>query len=228
MNEKFGFGKISMLVERMPVSHYAEFKTADLKRIHEFVRSYPFAHICKNNAAADIPDIVSVPVIQSPDRRNIEFHMARSNSAFRNFANGGKAVIAVTGPNAHVSPSWYLDKLKSGDRSGTAPTWNYIEARFEIDMIPMRSEELTDHLERLVSRFEKLAGWSFSEIDPGILRRWSGMIAGFSARVHNAEAIFKLSQDQSAADRLNIVEGLRRRNNGFDHALAEAMELKSS
>lgn len=204
------------------MTHYNQYKVTDLKRIFELVRAYPFAAICRNNVASDMPDVVSTPAIINSTEDGLEFHMARANPAYDNFKEGGKTHIIFRGPNAHISPAWYAARFQNGDRSRTAPTWDYVEARFQTVISPMDHSELIHHLGRLVTQFEASVknGWAFSEIDPEKLREWSGMIAGFHVKIENAEAILKLSQEQTAEDREHIVKGLSRRGEGFDDFVA--------
>lgn len=205
------------------MTHYQQYKVTDLTRIFELVRAYPFAAICKNNIVSGVPDVVSAPIIANSDRDGLEFHIARANSAYDNFEEGGSAMIVLRGPNAHISPSWYRDRFKEGDRSRTAPTWDYVEARIEADFKPMNDAALAGHLQRLVGRFEGSVaeGWSFAEMDAGTFDNWRGMVAGFDVTIKKAEAILKLSQEQKPLDRQHVIEGLRARGAGFDSLMAD-------
>jgi transcriptional regulator len=205
--------------------YYGQFRTQDLSRIFELVNAYPFARFLKNNDQTGFPDIVSAPVIVSLDGEKLEFHMANQNPAFENMNAGGKAVILISGPNAHISPAWYKDRFKDKPRSHTAPTWNYIEARIQCTIASMNIEGTQKHLARLVKHFENAeTGWSFDEMNTDIFNKWSSHVTGFDVLVTRAEAILKLSDDQSIQDRVNIVEGLRTRNVGYDSMLADVME----
>lgn len=210
-----------------PHGHYAHFKTTDLQQIFGFAALYPFAAVCKNNSLAGVPDIVSVPVIRTAGGEGLEFHIARANPAFGSFAQGGKCVVLFHGPNAHISPAWYKARFADGDRSKTAPTWNYMEAKIAGVLRPMDAAAFAAHLERLTHLFEARVaggGWGFAEISPKILQSWSGMIAGYALEVESAEAIFKLSQEQTPADRPHVIEALRARGTPYDLAIAQAME----
>lgn len=201
------------------MSHYSEYKTTDLERIFEVAKECPLAVICKNNAQTDCPDVVAAPMIHSSPL-GFEFHMAQGNAAYHNFARGGMVHIVFSGPNAPISPSWYKTRFQDGDRSRTAPTWDYVQANVQAALRPMTKLELQSHLAKLVDVTEAPDGWSFSEIDPSVLNKWSGLIAGFYADIREAEATFKLSQEQSPEDRLHIAEALKTRARGDDLLLA--------
>ena len=110
------------------MAHYKEYKTTDLTEIFDFVGHYPFADMVKN-APDNIPSLINAPIIPSPEEGQMEFHIARSNPAFENFDKGGQILAIFNGPSAHISPSWYTDRFQDGDRSKTAPTWNYTQAK---------------------------------------------------------------------------------------------------
>ena len=205
--------------------HYKQYKTTDLTQIVGFVRAYPFANIVKNDPNQDIPSIVSAPIIHAAEEGQMEFHIAKSNPAFDNFYAGGHVVAIFNGPNAHISPSWYLDRFKEGDRSKTAPTWNYTQVKIEGEIQPMSDDMLAAHLDRLVTHFEDTVpeGWAFNEISPDILEKWSQFIQGFTLSVQNAEGLFKLSQEQSPIDQRNVIKELNERDKGYDKNLANFM-----
>lgn len=204
------------------MSHYSHFKTKDLGKVFELINEYPFAVICKNNRKTGMPDIVNAPVIATADGQNLEFHMARANESWPGFGRGGRIRLIFNGPNAHISPSWYKDRFADGDRSRTAPTWNYVQASVTGTLQKMNPAELKNHLERLTGRFEGTAssGWAFHEINPKTLSRWQKLIAGFTVRVDNAEAICKLSQEQQKIDREHIIAGLTQRGGPDDLEVA--------
>lgn len=205
------------------MSHYSEYKTTNLERIFQVAKEYPLAVICKNNAQTECPDVVTAPVIYSSSL-GFEFHMAQGNPAYSNFLNGGAVHIVFSGPNAPISPSWYKMRFEGGDRSRTAPTWDYVQANVRAALRPMTKLELQLHLAKLVDVTEAPDGWSFSEIEPSILNKWSGLIAGFYADIQSAEATFKLSQEQSVMDRQHITDALEARGGSDDLLLAKQIQ----
>jgi transcriptional regulator len=207
------------------MNHYAQYKTGDLTQIFAFIKQFPFAHICKNTEGA-FPRIVHAPVIISAQENTLEFHIAKANPAFKDFANGGPVVAVFSGPNAHISPSMYKQRFAEQARSKTAPTWDYALAEIQGSIQAMDEQGSIDHLERLVGVFEASVpnGWSFQEIEPQTLKAWASQIQGFTFNITAAEATFKLSQEQSGADQKNIIADLRNRAHGHDLALAYLIE----
>ncbi|MGQ0527597.1 MAG: FMN-binding negative transcriptional regulator [Alphaproteobacteria bacterium] len=206
------------------MSHYAEYKSKNLQDIAGIARAFPFALICKNSEGA-APDIISAPVLIRPDGASAEFHIARNNEAAANFMKGGSVRIIFRGPAAHISPTWYQERWKSGsDPSKTAPTYNYVEARVTGALKTMDDAALKTHLQKLVSHFEGDQGWRFEEINEEFYKKLSAMIVSFTLDIEEAEAIFKLSQEQTPGDHPYITRGLQERDRAGDEALAAMME----
>lgn len=205
--------------------HYEQYKTVDLTKIFAFIRQFPFAHICKNSDG-DVPSIADAPVIISTQENTLEFHIARANPAFEDFATGGPVLAVFSGPNAHISPSMYKERFREQSRSQTAPTWNYALAKIQGSIQAMDDQGLIDHLERLVGVFEASVpnGWAFKEIDEQTLKTWASHIQGFTFKITAAEGTFKLSQEQDAPDRRHIIADLRARDHGYDALLANFIE----
>ncbi|MCF8495557.1 MAG: FMN-binding negative transcriptional regulator [Alphaproteobacteria bacterium] len=191
------------------MSHYEEYKVADKNILLDFMRSYPFATISRNDPDSNVPAIVHAPVLITGEHE-VEFHIANANPAWQNFLKGGPSTFLFKGPNAYISPSWYKTRFADGNRSKTAPTWDYTLVDMKGLISPMTESLLTDHLDRLVSHFESAVhgDWSFQEIDRDFLHRLRRMITGFSVEVHEMVGTFKLSQEQADADRQHIIENL--------------------
>jgi transcriptional regulator len=207
------------------MAHYGQYRTADLQKIYPVIANFPFATIVLNNPQANVPDIVNVPVIRGESENILEFHIARENPAFPGFKGEGAALAVFNGPGGHISPAWYQTRFAGGgQRSQTAPTWNYIQAQVSGTLRSMDHQALCGHLERLVLTFEGREGWRFDELDSAILESWSRHIAGFYMDIEKAEAVFKLSQEQTPADIQAVIERLRRRGRPLDDLLADMME----
>lgn len=200
--------------------HYAQFKTTDLQEVFNVVAEHPFALICKNGKEG-VPEIVNAPVIISDDGKSLEFHFARANDAWDAIAAGGDVKIIFNGPNAHVSPSFYKDRFADGDRSKTAPTWDYVQAVVVGEAKPLDDAGLAAHLKKLTGHFEGEAGWRFEEIAPDKLDAWKKLIGGFRIEITSAEAIFKLSQEQKPADQAHVAHELNKRGRDGDAKIAK-------
>lgn len=96
------------------------------------------------------PLLAHVPFLLSPDAAFAEIHLARSNPVAR-AALPLPAVIAVSGPDAYISPDWYGPHDQVPDQ---VPTWNYVAVHLRGVLEPLDPAVLRDHVEALSAEHE--------------------------------------------------------------------------
>lgn len=192
----------------------AAFRETRVECIDELLLAYPLAAL----TVADGPGFAvdHVPLLRSGEV--LRGHVARANPLAQ---RDGAAVVAVfQGPQAYVSPNWYPSKHETGRE---VPTWNYavihVHGRLHTTNDPHRLRAL---LVELTDRHE--AGepqpWSIDDAPADHTERLLGAITGIEIAIERVEAKFKLSQNHPPANRLGVVEGLRRRGRAGDAELA--------
>ena len=126
----------------------------------------------------------------------VRFHLAAANPHADVLDEGCPTVAIIRGPDAYVSPRWY-------DYEGV-PTWDY--AFVHVSGIPVRltDDDVVVHLRHLVQHAE-----------PGIpvgeelIRRLLPGVRAFRLADPVVEPVFKLSQDKSEANMVNVIAHLR-------------------
>lgn len=201
------------------------YSTNDLKSAFAVAADYPLAVIAINNPSGGAPLSALVPVLTLEEQNIMEFHIPKWHEANAAFRAGGKVSATFIGPNAHISPSFYKTRFRSGNRSKTAPTWNYIAAKITGALQLMNDNALAAHFARLTGHFEASVqnGWSIKEMDPEFFKQLSARVDGFIISVESGQATHKLSQEQNPEDIPYIIEGLIQRAEGHDLTLAKAM-----
>jgi transcriptional regulator len=117
-------------------------------------------------------------------------HFALSNPQVTQLRQSPRAKILFMGPQGYMSP-------EPVSQAGWAPTWNYVNAQFEVDVefVPRENEQA---IERLVARMERdrRVPWRVGQMGERhgkLITR----IAAFRAHVRTTQARFKLGQDES-------------------------------
>ena len=139
----------------------------------------------------DVPLIAHVPFCAAGDG-GIECHLLRSNPLLR--ALPARAVLAVTGPDAYVSPDWY-------GIADQVPTWNYVAVHLEGRAEALSPGRLRDHLDRLSAAFESRldkAPWTAAKMTPEVLGRMMRSIVPMRLAVEAVHSTFKLGQNKAA------------------------------
>jgi predicted FMN-binding regulatory protein PaiB len=133
-----------MSCQRFAMHPNPAFRKTSTERNLDFARARGFGVLSVNGA--DGPVMAHVPFLLSPDGGHADLHLARSNAIF---AAGlpAKAVLAVVGPDAYVSPDWY-------GMADQVPTWNYIAVHLRGALVAMPPETLGPHVNALSDEFE--------------------------------------------------------------------------
>ncbi|MFT7058621.1 MAG: transcriptional regulator [Pseudorhodobacter sp.] len=149
----------------------------------------------------------------------VHLHMARSNPIAR-AALPMPALLAVTGPDAYISPDWY-------DTADQVPTWNYTAVHLRGLLVPLPLDALRPHLERMSAIFEaRLAPktpWKTAKMTDDALARMMRMILPFRLVLRSVEATVKLGQNKSATARAGAAAGIKATPVGMEAAQIAAM-----
>ena len=171
----------------------------------EFARARGFGMLAVNGP--DAPVLAHVPFLLSADGMTADLHLARSNPIART-GLPATAVIAVTGPDAYVSPDWY-------GLEDQVPTWNYVAVHLRGVLQALPPETLRDHADALSARFEaELAPkkpWVSTKMSDGTMDRMMRMILPFRLVIDTIEGTWKLNQNKPAEARLAAATALEAR-----------------
>ena len=171
----------------------------------EFARARGFGMLAVNGP--DAPVLAHVPFLLSADGTTADLHLARSNPIART-GLPATAVIAVTGPDAYVSPDWY-------GLEDQVPTWNYVAVHLRGVLQALPPETLRDHADALSARFEaELAPkkpWLSTKMSDGTMDRMMRMILPFRLIIDTIDGTWKLNQNKPAEARLAAATALEAR-----------------
>jgi transcriptional regulator len=126
------------------------------------------------------------------------------------------------GPHAYISPAWYTE-LQS------VPTWNYMAVHVYGEARITTADELIDILQCTVQSFEQHRDkpWRMNSLPAEYIDNMARGIVGFEIDIQRIEGKFKLAQNRSQEDVLNVISELRLTGAAESAALAEAMSRYS-
>ena len=153
-----------------------------------FVRERAFGQLCIN--ASDGPLISHIPFLLNDAADMAELHLVRSNPIAR-IKEPVSAVIAVTGPDAYVSPDWY-------EMPDQVPTWNYVAVHLRGTLEPS-DVDMHDLLDRQSAAYENRLDktpWRTSKMSDGVMEKMMRMILPFRLHITQIESTFKLGQNK--------------------------------
>lgn len=196
------------------------FKIDELGSIHAAMRASKLATLV--TATADGLIGTPLPLILNEnegDYGTLYGHVARPNPQWKLPATG-EAMAIFMGPDAYVTPSWYVTKAEHGK---VVPTWNYLAvhaygaAEFFED-----ADRLLDVVTRLTELHEKprAEAWQVSDAPDDFIKAQLRGIVGFRMPITRIDAKKKMSQNRKLEDRAGVIAGLGESDNPADHEVA--------
>lgn len=158
------------------------------------------------------PLAAHVPFLLNDDASCAELHLARSNPIAR-AGLPAPALIAISGPDAYISPDWYGPHEQVPDQ---VPTWNYVAVHLRGTLEPLPEEAMRAHVDALSAEHEtRIADkrpWTSAKMTEGAMPRMMRMILPFRFRVASVEGTWKLNQNKAPDIRARAAEALSRGN----------------
>lgn len=173
------------------------FRAEDRARHIAFARERAFGVLALSTGEA--PVLSHVPFLLNGDGTLAELHLVRSNPIVRMLKQPQSARIAVTGPDAYISPDWY-------GIEDQVPTWNYVAVHLT-GQLEMRSQaELRDLLDRQSEFYETRLlpkpPWTTDKMSEDALARMMRMIVPCRMHVEDIQGTWKLNQNKTDDVRL--------------------------
>lgn len=182
------------------------FRQSPRERNVAFARARGFGILTVNGP--DGPLAAHVPFLLTSDATQAELHLARSNPIAR-AGLPAPALLAVSGPDAYVSPDWYGPHDLVPDQ---VPTWNYIAVHLRGVLEPLPDEALGPHADALSAEHEgRITGkqpWTSAKMTEGAMPRMMRMILPFRFRVLSVDGTWKLNQNKPADVRARAADAL--------------------
>lgn len=196
-------------------NHY---KNEDLKEVKGFLTENSFG-ILINQTNGKLTG-THIPMELDRDEHGDDVlvgHISKANPQWENFHNNEEVLAIFNGPHAYVSSSWYEKE--------NVPTWNYIAVHVYGEIKIIEGEELLGSLKKLVGKYEvnSVNPVSVEKMSAKTLKQINGII-GFSIKINEIQAAYKLSQNRTESDYHTIVDELENIEDISSNRVAEEMK----
>lgn len=162
---------------------------------------------------------VHVPLHVREDNR-VEIHVARANPIHDIIARSPQVLVTVLGPDAYISPDWYVSQDQ-------VPTWTYTAVHLQGAATIMSAEETEAQVARLSDAFEaRLLPKKIWTMDKMTAIKKAAMlraIVGIGIDITVIEASWKLNQHKPIEDRKSVIDVLTARPDEASQIIAEQM-----
>jgi transcriptional regulator len=199
-----------------------QFRIEHLPDIHAVIRAARLANLV--TMGPDGLVATPLPVLLSADEGEygtLYAHVAKANPQWR--TGGQEGLVMFMGPDAYVTPSWYVTKQMNGK---VVPTWNYaavhaygpVEFFEDADRLLALVTRLTDHHEK-----PRTAPWAVSDAPPAFIQSQLKGIVGVRIPITRIEGKQKMSQNRTPEDRAGVKRALAASESLVDQQVAAAI-----
>jgi transcriptional regulator len=182
-----------------------------------FARGRGFGILMVNGP--DGPHVSHIPFVLSQDGTHADLHLTRSNPIARSTLPA-PALIAVSGPDAYISPDWY-------DMDDQVPTWNYVAVHLRGTLVARDIDEMRAHADELSAvhegRLHPKKPWHSDKMSEGVMPRMMRMILPFRLQITAVEGTWKLNQNKPLAARMAAVRQLNAQDDAGAQGIAALM-----
>ncbi|MGK9289512.1 FMN-binding negative transcriptional regulator [Staphylococcus warneri] len=178
----------------------------DYEEIKQFIQHNNFATVVTNNGTKPIASHIPVMISEQDNHLVITGHLAKNNNLIQTIEHNPHVLIIFQGPDAYISSTWY-DKED-------VPTWDYQSVHVYGEGRLLNHDELVSDLKQLLNHYEghKDDGATWNHLSEGTKKQINGIV-GFQVKVNDIEAAYKLSQNRSAQEKVNIAKQLKASGN---------------
>lgn len=206
----------------------AHFDEHRLELLHQLIEERPLGTLVTLTKQGLNANLIPFEIdVEPAPFGTLRGHLARANSAWRDFSDSVEALVIFQGAQTYVSPSWYATKQTSGE---VVPTYNYVTVHGygPISIIHDR-EWLRGLVTRLTHRFEaaREIPWQVSDAPPAFIDQQLSAIVGVEIALTKLIGKWKVSQNRPAADREGVIKGLSERADADAAAMARWTKEKS-
>ncbi len=202
------------------------FEETSIEVRHELIRAQPLATLITLSSVGINANHIPFVLSESPEPYGkLQAHVPRANSLVSDLVEGTEALAIFHGPNAYITPSWYATKQETGK---VVPTWNYsvVHAYGQLQIfddpswVRRQVEALTDENE---SKFPN--PWKVTDAPSAFTDRLIKGLVGIEIVITRIQGKTKASQNQSDANRVGVVDGLKSLGDSNASNLAELTSI---
>ena len=185
------------------------FREERIETLHSFIRAHPLATLITAGAGGLLANLVPFTLVDGGEKGTLLAHVAKANDQVDALRSGAETLVVFQGPDAYITPSWYVSKREHGR---VVPTWNYavVQARGtpriidDPDWLRAQIQSLTATQEH-----KRPAPWNVNDAPEPFISAQIKAIIGVEIPISTIEGKWKVSQNRSAADREGVEQGLR-------------------
>ncbi|MFL6450210.1 MAG: FMN-binding negative transcriptional regulator [Bryobacteraceae bacterium] len=185
------------------------FRKEHLETLHSLIRAHPLATLITAGPGGLLANLVPFTLAHGGEKGILRAHVAKANDQVGALSAGAETLVVFHGPEAYITPSWYVSKQEHGR---VVPTWNYAVVQASgTPRVVDDPEWLHAQIKHLTTTQEekRSAPWKVSDAPEPFVSGQIKAIIRVEIPISKIEGKWKVSQNRSAADRHGVEKGLR-------------------
>ena len=197
------------------------FTEKDTDKVIAFMKENAFAII--TGLGEQYPVATHIPlevVVKANDKIILCGHIMKNSDHHKAFVKNSNVLVIFKGPHCYVSASWY-------NNPQSASTWNYMTVHVKGNIAFTDDEGTYAAIKAITNKYEGTeTKAAFNEMSKEYIDQMLKAIIGFTITVATFENVFKLSQNKSEAEQINIIEQLKKTADNDSINVALEMEKR--
>ena len=188
-----------------------QFDEPDIEIMHQLIREKPLATLVTMSSNGLNANHIPLHLVATPAPYGVlRGHVARANPVWRDFQANIDTLAIFHGPDAYITPDWYVTKKETGK---VVPTWNYavVHAHGMLSIID-DAEWVRNQLEALTAQNEARFSepWRVSDAPTEFTDKLIEAVVGIEIVITRLSGKWKVSQNQPPRNQASVIEGLSR------------------
>ena len=200
------------------ISYFTE---PDRELIIAFMKEYSFAMVTGIGENYPVATQLPLEIEEKDGSVFLKGHLMRKTDHHLAFEKNNNVLVLFTGPHCYVSAAWY-------NNPNSASTWNYMTVHARGKIIFTDEKGTYEAVKSVTNKYEGTeTKAAFNNMPQEYVKPLLKAIVGFCIEVETIGNVFKLSQNKTGEEQLNIITQLRERNiNDDDLNIANEIEKR--
>ncbi|MGE8653285.1 FMN-binding negative transcriptional regulator [Acinetobacter gandensis] len=204
------------------------FKHDQLDDLVELIQQYPLATVVMTAADGTL-EVNHLPLeyeMQQGGFGVLRGHIAKANPMFEILNQSAQVYVIFQAEDAYISPNWYEGKQ---EHHRVVPTWNYRVVHVKGEILKLDDDKyLRGVLARLTRMHEanQPMPWKMGDAPNEFIAEQLGKIVAIEIDIQSMIGKFKVSQNRSAVDVINVAKALERSNAEMAESIKKFYPMK--
>ena len=197
------------------------FTENDPDKVIAFMKENAFAIVTGLGEQYPVATHIPLEVVVEDDGKIVLCgHVMKNSDHHKAFVKNSCVLVIFNGPHCYVSASWY-------NNPQSASTWNYMTVHAKGNIVFTDDAGTYAAIKEVTNKYEGTAtAAAFDTMPKEYIDQMLKAIIGFTIEVEKLDNVFKLSQNKSETEQINIIEQLKKTGDYNSINVTLAMEKR--